>query len=79
MRKLIPLLLALALVAGCAKQKAASSGTAKAAGQRARTVTVFMWSEYIDPALVERFEKETGLAFSGFNEDTSADSLSDVE
>jgi spermidine/putrescine transport system substrate-binding protein len=25
-----------------------------------KTVTVYMWSEYIDPALLERFEKETG-------------------
>ena len=44
---LVPLLLVLA---ACAK---APSG-------RAKTVTVFMWSEYIDPALLERFEKETG-------------------
>jgi len=44
---LIPLL----LLAACAKGPAG----------RAKTVTVFMWSEYIDPALVERFEKETGL------------------
>ncbi len=26
-----------------------------------QTLSVFMWSEYIDPELVERFEKETGL------------------
>ncbi len=26
-----------------------------------KSVTVFMWSEYIDPALLERFEKESGL------------------
>jgi spermidine/putrescine transport system substrate-binding protein len=45
---LVPLLLVLA---ACAR---APSG-------RAKTVTVFMWSEYIDPALLERFEKETGL------------------
>jgi spermidine/putrescine transport system substrate-binding protein len=25
-----------------------------------KTVTVYMWSEYIDPALLEQFEKETG-------------------
>jgi spermidine/putrescine transport system substrate-binding protein len=31
------------------------------ARQAPKTVTVFMWSEYIDPALLERFEKETGL------------------
>jgi spermidine/putrescine transport system substrate-binding protein len=33
----------------------------RAPSGRAKTVTVFMWSEYIDPALLERFEKETGM------------------
>lgn len=30
------------------------------AKQAPKTVTVYMWSEYIDPELLERFEKETG-------------------
>ena len=40
--------LALGLLASCAKPAP-------------KTVTVYMWSEYIDPELLERFEKETGL------------------
>lgn len=51
MRKLFLALLPFVVLAACAK---APSG-------RAKTVTVFMWSEYIDPELLERFEKETGL------------------
>jgi spermidine/putrescine transport system substrate-binding protein len=48
MRKLIPFIIPLLLLAACAKPAP-------------KTVTVFMWSEYMDPALIERFEKETGL------------------
>jgi spermidine/putrescine transport system substrate-binding protein len=49
MRKLTLLAIAaaLGLLASCAKQAP-------------KNVTVYMWSEYIDPALLERFEKETG-------------------
>jgi spermidine/putrescine transport system substrate-binding protein len=49
----------LAALASCsrpAKGPAVSAGDPKKAGE----VTVFMWSEYIDPALVTRFEKESG-------------------
>jgi spermidine/putrescine transport system substrate-binding protein len=48
MRKLIPFVIPLLLIAACSKPAP-------------KTVTVFMWSEYMDPALIERFEKETGL------------------
>ena len=50
---------ALRLLAAAAVVAAAmtAAGCAKSKGG---TVTVYMWSEYIDPALVERFEKETG-------------------
>jgi spermidine/putrescine transport system substrate-binding protein len=48
MRKLIPFVIPLLLIAACSKLAP-------------KTVTVFMWSEYMDPALIERFEKETGL------------------
>ena len=51
MRKLFLALVPFVLLAACAR---APSG-------RAKNVTVFMWSEYIDPELLERFEKETGL------------------
>jgi spermidine/putrescine transport system substrate-binding protein len=47
-RRLLPAVIVLAaLASGCAR-----SG---------RTLSVFMWSEYIDPALVERFEKQAGV------------------
>ena len=48
MRKLAVLLACVFAVAGCTKPAP-------------KTVTVFMWSEYIDPELLERFQKETGL------------------
>ena len=72
MRKLISAALFCTLMAACGKQ-APTAGTPAAAAARAPgailqapakatgTVTVFMYSEYIDPALVERFQKETGL------------------
>jgi spermidine/putrescine transport system substrate-binding protein len=46
--RFLPVVLALAaLASGCAR-----------AG---KTLSVFIWSEYIDPALVERFEKQAGV------------------
>ncbi len=57
MRKLIPALLCCALLAACGKPAPAKDGAAASSGG---TVTVFMYSEYIDPALVELFQKETG-------------------
>jgi spermidine/putrescine transport system substrate-binding protein len=59
MRKLVMLALACSLLVACGQEaKSASSAGAAAANG---IVTVFMYSEYIDPALVERFQKETGL------------------
>ena len=59
MKKLAVVLACCALLAACGKSApaAGSKGPAAAKG----SVTVFMYSEYIDPALVARFEKETGL------------------
>jgi spermidine/putrescine transport system substrate-binding protein len=58
MRKLFVLLALCVLLAACGKSTpgAGSGGTTAAKA----TVTVFMYSDYIDPALTERFEKETG-------------------
>ena len=53
MRRTIVLCLVLAavlLASGCSRSSSAAAG--------GKTVTVFMWSEYIDPELVTRFEKE---------------------
>jgi spermidine/putrescine transport system substrate-binding protein len=57
MRKLIVLAMACAALFACGGKQQGGSAAAGAPS----TVTVFMWSEYIDPALVERFQKETGL------------------
>jgi len=56
MRKIT--LLAVAVAAACAVL--ALGVLASCAKQAPKAVTVYMWSEYIDPALLEQFEKETG-------------------
>ena len=58
MKRLAIVLACCALVAACGKSAPGASEDSPAAKG---TVTVFMYSEYIDPALVERFQKETGL------------------
>ncbi len=52
-RRLLPVLLALAVLA--------SALLAGGCSRSGKTLSVFMWSEYIDPQLVERFEKQAGL------------------
>jgi spermidine/putrescine transport system substrate-binding protein len=58
MRKIAPI--ARAVVASVAAAFAVLTLLASCARQAPKTVTVYMWSEYIDPALLEQFEKETG-------------------
>ena len=58
MRKLVPV--ALAAIASVAAAFAALTLLASCAKQAPKTVTVYMWSEYIDPELLVQFEKETG-------------------
>jgi spermidine/putrescine transport system substrate-binding protein len=57
MKRIVPILLCAVLIFACSKQGSGSATQLKAGS----TVTVYMYSEYIDPALVDRFEKETGL------------------
>ena len=59
MRKLAPV--ALAAVAAVSAFFIVLGLLASCAKQAPKTVTVYMWSEYIDPELLEQFEKETGL------------------
>jgi spermidine/putrescine transport system substrate-binding protein len=59
MKRLAIALACCAVLAACGKSAPGSGSEGSAAAKG--TVTVFMYSEYIDPALVERFEKETGL------------------
>ena len=56
MRKILFIAACCVLLAACGKSSSGAPSTA-ATG----TVTVFMYSEYIDPALVDRFQKETGM------------------
>jgi spermidine/putrescine transport system substrate-binding protein len=58
MKKLAIVLACCSLLAACGKSGAGSAG-GSAAGLT--SVTVFMYSEYIDPDLVQKFQKETGL------------------
>lgn len=60
MRKIAPI--ALTVVASVAAALAVTVLLAACVKQAPKTVTVYMWSEYIDPELLEQFEKETGLA-----------------
>jgi putrescine transport system substrate-binding protein len=58
-------LAAVILVTGCGKkdgQDAAQPGSEGAAGAEDKVLNVYNWSDYIDPAVVEQFTKETGIA-----------------
>jgi spermidine/putrescine transport system substrate-binding protein len=59
MRKLTPFTLAIVAACGLLAACGGSGGASGAKG--AAQVTVFMYSEYIDPAIVESFQKETGV------------------
>jgi putrescine transport system substrate-binding protein len=55
------------VLAGCGR-KAAEPGTDAAAGGGAgaeqKVLNVYNWSDYIDPAVIEAFQRETGIAVS---------------
>ena len=62
-----PKLLCVALVAaalgGCGKkEEPAATADGAAAAADAGTLNVYNWSDYIDPAVIEAFQKETGIA-----------------
>ena len=62
-------LLAATALAGCGKKEeappadAAAGGAAApaAAGAEEKVVNVYNWSDYIDPAMLEKFTAETGI------------------
>ena len=60
-RPLAALLVAscLAAIVGCGEQS--TSPDAAGAGPAAKELNVYMWSEYIDPAIVADFEKSSGI------------------
>ena len=60
-------LFAVAALAGCGKKQeqaaapATSTEQAAPAGEEEKVVNVYNWSDYIDPAMLEAFTKETGI------------------
>jgi len=61
-------LLAAVAVAGCGRksetQQQASAPAAAAAPAEDKVLNVYNWSDYIDPAVIEAFTKETGIEIS---------------
>ena len=68
---LLCLLLVLGVLAGCgntakepaetAQESAAATDAPETAAKKDVELTVFNWYDYIDPAAIELFEKETGI------------------
>jgi putrescine transport system substrate-binding protein len=56
-------LLSATILVGCGRQPAAPQAGADAtAPAEEKVVNVYNWSDYIDPAVIEGFQKETGIA-----------------
>lgn len=54
--------LAALVLAGCGRKPGEGSAGAPAAAAEDKVLNVYNWSDYIDPAVIEAFEKETGIA-----------------
>jgi putrescine transport system substrate-binding protein len=55
-------LLAAALVTGCGRKPEGPAGAPAApTGAEEKVLNVYNWSDYIDPAVIERFTQETGI------------------
>jgi len=65
---MLSLLLVLCLLAGCGGSKKDST-----------TITVFNWFDYIDPAVIEMFEKETGISVNYANFTTNEEMYTKLE
>ncbi|MCM2312231.1 MAG: polyamine ABC transporter substrate-binding protein [Steroidobacteraceae bacterium] len=52
------------LLAGCGRQPSTDQAGEAAAATEAKVLNVYNWSDYIDPAVIEAFQKETGIAVS---------------
>ena len=64
---LLSLLLVLCLLAGCGASK------------KGESITVFNWFDYIDPAVIEMFEKETGITVNYANFTTNEEMYTKLE
>jgi len=65
----VAMLLAALAVSGCGRKAAepdpgAASGGGAVAAAEPKVLNVFNWSDYIDPEVIEAFQKETGIAVS---------------
>ena len=72
---LLSLLLVLCLLAGCGGSKKEESSSADAK----TTITVFNWFDYIDPAVIDKFEEETGITVKYANFTTNEEMFTKVE
>ena len=54
-------LLAITALAGCSRQSGEPAAGAVPAAEQ-KVLNVYNWSDYIDPAVIEAFQKETGIA-----------------
>jgi putrescine transport system substrate-binding protein len=60
-------LLASLALSGCGRkpaEPAADSAVGRGAGAEEKVLNVYNWSDYIDPAVIEAFQKETGITVS---------------
>ena len=75
---LLCLVLTMTMLAGCGgkKEAPAADATDKPAEQ---TITVFNWYDYIDPAVIDLFEKETGIKVQYVNFTTNEEMYTKVE
>ena len=71
---LLSLLLVLCLLAGCGGSKEESSSE-----PAKTTLTVFNWFDYIDPAVIDQFEQETGISVKYANFTTNEEMFTKVE
>jgi len=55
-------LLAALVLAGCGRKPATQEAGGTSAAVEEQVVNVYNWSDYIDPAVIEAFQKETGIA-----------------
>ncbi len=75
---LLCLVLTMTMLAGCggSKEKPAADATEKPVTQ---SITVFNWYDYIDPAVIDMFEKETGIEVQYVNFTTNEEMFTKVE
>lgn len=72
---LLSLLIALCMLAGCGGSEPKDAATTASK----TTITVFNWYDYIDPAVIDLFEKETGITVKYANFTTNEEMYTKLE